>query len=243
MKMKIALIGYGKMGKTIAELAKNQQHEIILTIDADNKNDLQSDLFKSADVAIEFTQPNQAFDNIIACFEAGVPVVCGTTGWYDELPKLVSVCKEKNGSLIYASNFSIGVNLFFVLNKILAKQMSQYPDYKVSMQETHHRAKLDAPSGTAITLAEDLINCHYGYQNWTKGVSSDETLFPILSVRKDPAPGKHEIFYTSEIDEIKISHEALNRNGFSLGALYAANWIKGNKGVHHFADILSLQFS
>lgn len=241
--MKIALIGYGKMGKTIAELAKNQHHEIILTIDADNKNDLQSDLFKSADVAIEFTQPNQAFGNIIACFEAGVPVVCGTTGWYDKLPKLVAACNEKNGSLIYASNFSIGVNLFFVLNKILAKQMSQYSDYKVSMLETHHTAKLDAPSGTAITLAEDLIKSHIGYQGWTKGFSTDEKSFPIHSVREDPAPGKHEIFYTSEIDEIKISHEALNRNGFSLGALYAANWIKGNKGVHHFADILSLQFS
>lgn len=241
--MKIALIGYGKMGKTIAELAKNQHHEIILTIDADNKNDLQSDLFKSADVAIEFTQPNQAFGNIIACFEAGVPVVCGTTGWYDMLPKLVAACNEKNGSLIYASNFSIGVNLFFGLNKILAKQMSQYSDYKVSMLETHHTAKLDAPSGTAITLAEDLIKSHIGYQGWTKGFSTDEKSFPIHSVREDPAPGKHEIFYTSEIDEIKISHEALNRNGFSLGALYAANWIKGNKGVHHFADILSLQFS
>lgn len=241
--MKIALIGYGKMGKTIAELAKNQHHEIILTIDADNKNDLQSDLFKSADVAIEFTQPNQAFGNIIACFEAGVPVVCGTTGWYDKLPKLVAECNEKNGSLIYASNFSIGVNLFFVLNKILAKQMSQYSDYKVSMLETHHTAKLDAPSGTAITLAEDLIKSHIGYQGWTKGFSTDEKSFPIHSVREDPAPGKHEIFYTSEIDEIKISHEALNRNGFSLGALYAANWIKGNKGVHHFPDILSLQFS
>ena len=241
--MKIALIGYGKMGKTIAELAKNQHHEIILTIDADNKNVLQSDLFKSADVAIEFTQPNQAFGNIIACFEAGVPVVCGTTGWYDKLPKLVAACNEKNGSLIYASNFSIGVNLFFVLNKILAKQMSQYSDYKVSMLETHHIAKLDAPSGTAITLAEDLIKSHIGYQGWTKGFSTDEKSFPIHSVREDPAPGKHEIFYTSEIDEIKISHEALNRNGFSLGALYAANWIKGNKGVHHFPDILSLQFS
>jgi 4-hydroxy-tetrahydrodipicolinate reductase len=121
--------------------------------------------------------------------------------------------------------------------------MSQYLDYKVSMQETHHTAKLDAPSGTAITLAEDLINSHIGYQGWTKGFSTDEKSFPIHSVREDPAPGKHEIFYTSEIDEIKISHEALNRNGFSLGALYAANWIKGNKGVHHFADILSLQFS
>jgi len=241
--MKIALIGYGKMGKTIAELAKKQHHEIIITIDADNKNDLKSELFSSVDVAIEFTQPNQAFGNIMACFEAGVPVVCGTTGWYDELPKLVSACNEKNGSLIYASNFSIGVNLFFVLNKILAKQMSQYPDYKVSMQETHHTAKLDAPSGTAITLAEDLINNHSGYQGWSKGIPADGISFPILSVREDPAPGKHEIFYTSEIDEIKISHEALNRNGFSLGALYAAKWIKGNKGIHHFADILSLQLS
>jgi 4-hydroxy-tetrahydrodipicolinate reductase len=141
---------------------------------------------------------------------------------------------------VYASNFSIGVNLFFVLNKILAKKMSQYSDYKVSMLETHHTAKLDAPSGTAITLAEDLINNHSAYQGWTKGASVDDKLFPILSVREDPAPGKHEIFYTSEIDEIKISHEALNRNGFSLGALYAANWIKEMKGVHHFPDILAL---
>lgn len=238
--MKIALIGYGKMGKTIADLAKKQGHEIILTIDAENKNDLKGDLFKTADVAIEFTQPNQAFDNIMACFEAGIPVVSGTTGWYDELTKLDLVCKEKNGSLVYASNFSIGVNLFFVLNKILARQMSQYPDYKVSMKETHHIAKLDAPSGTAITLAEDLINNHSGYQGWTKDASVENEILPIFSVREDPAPGKHEIFYTSEIDEIKISHEALNRNGFSLGALFAAQWILGKKGVYHFADILGL---
>ena len=240
--MKIALIGYGKMGKTIEALAKQQNHEIIITIDADNLADLKSDLFKSADVAIEFTQPDQAFNNIMACFDVGIPVVCGTTGWYDSLDKLTEVCQRKNGALLYASNFSIGVNIFFVLNKFLAKQMSHYSDYEVSMIETHHTAKLDAPSGTAITLAEDLIHNHPRYESWSKGEKKIDNTIPVLSVRENPAPGKHEIIYTSDIDEIKISHEAFNRNGFASGAVYAANWLKDKKGIFHFADVLALQF-
>jgi 4-hydroxy-tetrahydrodipicolinate reductase len=241
--MKIALIGYGKMGKTIESLAKQQNHEIIITIDADNLTDLQSDLFKSVDVAIEFTQPNQAFNNILACFDAGIPVVCGTTGWYDSLEELTELCDEKNGSLLYATNFSIGVNIFFVLNKFLAKQMSHYPDYEASMKETHHTAKLDAPSGTAITLAEDLINSHNNYDTWSKGEKKEDKSIPIFSIRENPAPGKHEIIYTSAIDEIKISHEAFNRDGFALGAIYAANWLKDKKGVYHFPDVMALKFS
>ncbi|MEY3322718.1 MAG: hypothetical protein RLZZ417_2301 [Bacteroidota bacterium] len=240
--MKIALIGYGKMGKTIEALAKQQNHEIIITIDADNLADLKSELFKSADVAIEFTQPDQAFNNIMACFDVGIPVVCGTTGWYDSLDKLTEVCQRKNGALLYASNFSIGVNIFFVLNKFLAKQMSHYSDYEVSMIETHHTAKLDAPSGTAITLAEDLIHNHPRYESWSKGEKKIDNTIPVLSVRENPAPGKHEIIYTSDIDEIKISHEAFNRNGFASGAVYAANWLKDKKGIFHFADVLALQF-
>jgi 4-hydroxy-tetrahydrodipicolinate reductase len=240
--MKIALIGYGKMGKTIEALAKQQNHEIIITIDADNLADLKSELFKSADVAIEFTQPDQAFNNIMACFDVGIPVVCGTTGWYDSLDKLTEVCQRKNGALLYASNFSIGVNIFFVLNKFLAKQMSNYSDYEVSMIETHHTAKLDAPSGTAITLAEDLIHNHPRYESWSKGEKKIDNTIPVLSVRENPAPGKHEIIYTSDIDEIKISHEAFNRNGFASGAVYAANWLKDKKGIFHFADVLALQF-
>ena len=240
--MKIALIGYGKMGKTIEALAKQQNHEIIITIDADNLADLKSELFKSADVAIEFTQPDQAFNNIMACFDVGIPVVCGTTGWYDSLDKLTEVCQRKNGALLYASNFSIGVNIFFVLNKFLAKQMSHYSDYEVSMIETHHTAKLDAPSGTAISLAEDLIHNHPRYESWSKGEKKIDNTIPVLSVRENPAPGKHEIIYTSDIDEIKISHEAFNRNGFASGAVYAANWLKDKKGIFHFADVLALQF-
>ena len=241
--MKIVLIGYGKMGKTIDLLAKQQNHNIILTIDANNVKDLESDLFKSADVAIEFTQPNQAFQNIKACFDAGVPVVCGTTGWYDKLKDLKTLCAEKNGALLHATNFSIGVNLFFILNKMLAKQMNHYPSYEVSIKETHHTAKLDEPSGTAITLAEDLINNHERYKVWTKGESTENNALPVFSIRENPAPGKHEIIYTSEIDEIKISHEAFNRNGFALGAIYAADWLKDKKGVYHFADVFTSQFS
>lgn len=241
--MKIVLIGYGKMGKTIEALAKQQNHDIILTIDADNLADLGSDLFKSADVAIEFTQPDQAIKNIMACFNAGIPVVCGTTGWYDSLPKLTEVCQEKNGSLLYASNFSIGVNILFVLNKFLGKQMVVYSEYKVSMIETHHTAKLDSPSGTAITLAEDLIRNHPKYESWSNGEVNLDNVLPILSVRENPAPGKHEIIYTSDIDEIKISHEAFNRNGFAHGAIYAANLLKDKKGVFNFSDLLALQFS
>jgi 4-hydroxy-tetrahydrodipicolinate reductase len=241
--MNIAIIGYGKMGKTIEVLAKQQNHHILLTIDAANGDDLKSDLFSSADVAIEFTQPNQAFENIKACFDAGVPVVCGTTGWYDKLDDLTALCAEKNGALLHATNFSIGVNLFFMLNRLLAKQMNHYPSYKASIQETHHTAKLDAPSGTAITLAEDLLNYHKGYQGWTNEKSNENHLLPIFSIRENPAPGKHEVIYSSDIDEIKISHEAFNRDGFALGALYAANWLKDKKGVFHFPEVFASQFS
>jgi 4-hydroxy-tetrahydrodipicolinate reductase len=172
------------------------------------------------------------------CFEANVPVVVGTTSW--NTSEAVTIATNEGKSLFVSPNYSIGVNLFFELNKKLNGLMQPYAEYQLDMTELHHTQKKDAPSGTAITLAEDLINNHSAYQGWTKGTAVDDKLFPILSVREDPAPGKHEIFYTSEIDEIKISHEALNRNGFSLGAIYAANWIKGKKGVYHFADILAL---
>jgi 4-hydroxy-tetrahydrodipicolinate reductase len=241
--MKLALIGYGKMGKTIEALAGKLNHEIIMTIDRDNLSVLTSELFKCADVAIEFTMPNQAFSNIIACFDAGVPVVCGTTGWYDRLEELTEICEIKKGALLYASNFSIGVNLFFALNKYLANQMSHYPDYDVSMIETHHTAKLDAPSGTAITLAEDLIKYHKSYDRWTRDKKEGAHSFPIRSIRENPAPGKHEIRYISEVDEINISHEAYNRNGFASGALHAANWLRDKQGVFHFSEALSLPFS
>jgi len=239
--MNIGLIGYGKMGKAIESIALERGHQITLKA---NRNWNESDLAK-CDVAIEFSRPESAVENIEKCFKMNVPIAVGTTGWYKEYERLSALAKNNNNTMLTASNFSIGVNLFFRLNEYLAKLMNAYPDYEVSMAETHHVHKLDAPSGTAITLAEGVLN-HIDRKNkWvgqltdTKSPASEFDL-NIVSHRIDEVPGTHNIKYASAIDEIEIIHTAHNRNGFALGAVIAAEWLVDKKGVFTMKDVLSL---
>jgi 4-hydroxy-tetrahydrodipicolinate reductase len=236
--MKIALIGYGKMGKAIEKVALAQGHEVVLRIDQHNLEALAQ--LKTADVAIEFTGPESAVDNLIACFENGVPVVCGSTGWMQHLLKVETACAQQNGALLYASNFSIGVNLFFEVNKQLAALMAAQPQYAVSMQEVHHTQKKDAPSGTAISLAEQIMAANPNIQQWVNKMSDDASLLGIESIREDPAPGTHTIRYSSAIDDIVIEHKAHNREGFAAGAVLAAQFLCGKKGIYSMKDVLGL---
>lgn len=238
--MKIALLGYGKMGKAIEEIAVSKGHEIVLKVNIDNLEDNTIENIKKADVVIEFTGPESAFENISRCIEAGVPVVSGSTGWlskYDEAKKL---CEAKNGSFLYASNFSVGVNIFFAVNERLAELMAAQPQYDVMIKEIHHTAKLDAPSGTAITLAEQVLERSTLKKNWVKdqGINKDE--LSIISERIDPAPGTHHVKYSSEIDEIEIIHTAHSRKGFAGGAVLAAEFIKDRKGIFSMRDVLGI---
>ncbi|MDO6760421.1 4-hydroxy-tetrahydrodipicolinate reductase [Tamlana sp. 2_MG-2023] len=233
--MKIALLGYGKMGKTIEQIAIKRGHEVVLTID---KNDTDYDITK-ADVAIDFSIPNVAFNNISNCLNNNVPVISGTTGWLDRYDEAVALCKEKNGAFIYASNYSLGVNIFFELNKTLAKMMSTLKQYNISMEEIHHTQKLDAPSGTAISLAKDVIANNSNYTNW-KLDEGDETTIPIVAKRIEEVPGTHTVTYNSEVDTINIEHIAHTRQGFALGAVVAAEWIVGKSGVFTMNDVLNI---
>jgi 4-hydroxy-tetrahydrodipicolinate reductase len=233
--MKIALLGYGKMGKTIEQIALTRGHDIILKID---KNDRNYDISK-ADVAIDFSIPSVAFNNITNCINNSVPVISGTTGWLEDYNKVVNLCKEKNGAFIYASNFSLGVNIFFELNKTLAKMMSQLKQYKVSLEEIHHTQKLDAPSGTAISLANDIISAHSSYNEW-KLDENGENIIPIIAKRIEDVPGTHTVSYESEVDTITIEHVAHNRQGFALGAVIAAEWLIGKTGVFTMNDVLNI---
>ena len=232
--MRIALFGYGKMGKMIEKIAIERDHIISAKIDIDTK----SIDFTSIDLAIDFSNPDAAFENIKACIEHNIPVISGTTGWLENYPEVVSLCKKNNGAFIYASNFSLGVNIFFELNRYLAKMMKGYSEYKVSMQETHHIHKLDAPSGTAITLANDIIS-NSSYNDWKLG-SSDSNDISIESHRIGNDFGTHEVKYQSEVDEMTIIHKAHNREGFALGAVVAAEWLLGKKGVFSMKDVLNL---
>jgi 4-hydroxy-tetrahydrodipicolinate reductase len=238
--MKIALIGYGKMGKEIEQLAVSMNHEIVLRIRKENLTQFTSENLKKADVAIEFTQPAAAFFNISKCIDSGVPVVTGTTGWYDQLSETKELCKMKNGAVLYASNFSIGVNLFFELNRKLAELMKAHPEYKVFLEEIHHSQKLDKPSGTAITLANDIVAVT-GVQKTISideaDKSNEEKLF-INPVRKENVVGIHSVKYQSEIDKIEIKHEAFSRKGFALGAILTAQWLIGKKGFFDMKDFL-----
>ncbi|WP_067150422.1 4-hydroxy-tetrahydrodipicolinate reductase [Pseudotamlana agarivorans] len=233
--MKIALLGYGKMGKTIEQIAISRGHEIVLTID---KNDSDYDITK-ADVAIDFSIPNVAFNNISNCLNNNVPVISGTTGWLDRYDEAVALCEEKKGAFIYASNYSLGVNIFFELNKTLAKMMSSLKQYNVSMEEIHHTQKLDAPSGTAISLANDVIEQNANYSQW-KLDEGDETTIPIVAKRIEDVPGTHTVTYESEVDTINIEHVAHTRQGFALGAVVAAEWIFGKSGVFTMKDVLNI---
>lgn len=238
--MKIALIGYGKMGKAIEEIALQKDHEVLYRIDVESMDLLENDQLKKADVAIEFTTPETAYTNIMKCFDTGVPVVCGTTGWLQRLDEVKQRCLAENQTFLYASNFSIGVNLFFEVNKRLAELMEKQPQYEVSLEEIHHTQKKDAPSGTAITLAEQILDQVTRKKKWVNEMSSSPEDLSILSRRIDPAPGTHIVRYTSGIDDIEIRHTAHSRKGFASGALIAAEWIIGKKGVFSMKDVLGL---
>jgi len=237
--MKIALIGYGKMGKAIEEIALQKGHTICLTIDLYNLEDLTKENLQKADVAIEFTSPENAANNILQCFDAGVPVVCGTTGWLNNLSKVKETCIEQNGSFLYASNFSIGVNIFFELNKKLAELMSKQ-DYNITIEETHHTQKKDAPSGTAITIAEQIIKELSHKKQWVNQESNNAEDLSIISHRIDPAAGTHAVKYSSDVDNIEIIHTAHNRKGFASGAVLAAEFIKDKKGIFTMRDVLGI---
>ncbi|MEY4057786.1 MAG: 4-hydroxy-tetrahydrodipicolinate reductase [Bacteroidota bacterium] len=238
--MKIALIGYGKMGKAIESIALNKGHEIVLKIDIQNNQDFTEAALQKADVAIEFTGPHSAYENVKKCIAWGVPVVSGSTGWLDKWNEVKDLCDEKNGTLIYSSNYSIGVNLFFELNKQLAQLMQPYNSYDVSMTEVHHTEKKDAPSGTAISLAEQILT-HLGRKNkWVNGASANSNELVIQSERIDPAPGTHMVKYSSEVDDIEIIHTAHTRVGFASGAVLAAEFAFEKKGIFTMKDVLGL---
>lgn len=237
--MKIALIGYGKMGKTIEQLAIEKGYEIILKVDKSNAKTWTNEELKQADVAIEFTRPESAIQNITRCFECGVPVISGTTGWVEKMEEVNNSCQKLDGGFFYASNFSVGVNLFFKLNKILAKMMEAYDSYDISLEEIHHTQKLDAPSGTAITLAEGLLEKISRKSEWVKETAQQENELSIFSKRIENVPGTHSINYDSSIDSIEIKHTAHSRLGFAKGALMAAEWMKNRKGIYGMEDMLS----
>ncbi len=232
--MKIALLGYGRMGKEIEKIAISRGHEIVIRKDAKDVIDITL-----ADVAIDFSIPTSAFGNITNCLNNNVPVISGTTGWLDKYDEAVALCKEKKGGFIYASNFSVGVNIFFELNKQLAKMMSTLNEYNVSMEEIHHTKKLDAPSGTAITLAEGVIE-NTSKKDWVLGDNASEENIPIVAKRIPEVPGTHSVWYNSEVDTIEIKHTAHNRKGFALGAVIAAEWILDKTGVFSMKDVLNI---
>jgi 4-hydroxy-tetrahydrodipicolinate reductase len=238
--MKIAIIGYGKMGKAIEEIAIAKGHEIVLKIDAYNTSDFTKENVQKANVAIEFTGPHTAFENITKCIQWAVPVISGSTGWLDNFEKAKKLCEEKKGCLIYASNFSIGVNLFFEINKKVAALMESYENYDVAMTETHHTEKKDAPSGTAISLAEQIL-AEIGRKNkWVNEASSQASDLVIKSERIDPAPGTHSVTYQSPIDSIEITHTAHTRKGFASGAVLAAEFANQKMGIFTMKDVLGL---
>ena len=235
--MKIALIGYGKMGKTIEQIALQRGHQIVSIIDINNTADFDSEAFRSADVAIEFTTPATALGNYMRCFEANVPVVSGTTGWLSHLDEVKAKCEQEGKTFFYASNFSVGVNIFFALNRYLAKIMNGFPAYDVRMTEVHHIHKLDAPSGTAITLAEGILDNVERKERWTLETAEQPTDLPIHAIREGEVPGIHEIIYESEADTISIKHDAKSRAGFALGAVIAAEFTAGKKGCLGMNDL------
>jgi 4-hydroxy-tetrahydrodipicolinate reductase len=235
--MNIALIGYGKMGKTIEQIAISRGHKIVAIIDINNQEDFESEKFKSADVAIEFTTPATAFGNYMKCFAAGVAVVSGTTGWLSHLDEIKEMCQKEGKTFFYASNFSIGVNIFFALNKYLAHIMNNFPAYDVSITETHHVHKLDAPSGTAITLAEGIIENLDRKEAWQLEKSEQSSDIKIHAIREGEVAGIHEIDYESDADIISIKHDAKNRSGFALGAVMAAEFTAGKKGFLGMNDM------
>ena len=238
--MNIALIGYGKMGKAIEEIALAKGHMVLFKFDISNQAEFTVNNLQKCDVAIEFTSPHSAVGNLKKCFNAGVPVICGSTGWLAAWEDIKQYCEAKNGSLVYASNYSIGVNLFFELNSYLAKLMNNYKNYDVQLEEIHHTQKKDAPSGTAITLAEQVLQHFTSKNNWVNHISDKPEELEIISERIDPAPGTHKIKYHSAIDDIEIIHTAHNRMGFAGGAVLAAEFIANKKGIYNMKQVLGL---
>ncbi|MDE5773325.1 MAG: 4-hydroxy-tetrahydrodipicolinate reductase [Muribaculaceae bacterium] len=240
--MKIAIIGYGKMGHIIEKTARERGHHIVAIIDQDNTADFASHEFKSADVAIEFSRPDAAVENILASFAAGVPVVSGTTGWKEYLPEMKSICDKGEGTLLWSSNFSIGVNIFMAVNRYLSSIISRYPQYRPALEETHHIHKLDHPSGTAITLAEELIANDDNIKSWEEIELTDapSDVLPVHAIRRDEVPGIHTVCWDSPVDTITISHSAKSREGFALGAVMAAEWLVGKQGYYTMSDFLQL---
>lgn len=238
--MKIALIGYGKMGKAIEEIALANGDEVVLKIGLENLEDFTIESLQQADVAIEFTDPHSAVSNIKKCFDAGVPVVCGTTGWLKELEAIKAYCSEKNGAFLYASNYSIGVNLFFAVNEYLAVLMSKHSEYQVHVEEVHHTHKKDAPSGTAISIAEQILENIKTKKSWVNSETDNADELEITSRRIGEVPGIHSVKYNSPTDFIEITHSAYNRKGFASGALLAAKFIAGKKGIFNMKDVLGL---
>jgi 4-hydroxy-tetrahydrodipicolinate reductase len=238
--MKIVLIGYGKMGKAIEEIALSKGHEIVLKINSATTSYFTEENIQKANVVIEFTGPHTAFENITKCIQWGVPIISGSTGWLEQFEEAKILCEEKKGCLIYASNFSIGVNLFFEINKQLAALMEPYENYDVSMSETHHTEKKDAPSGTAISLAEQILAKIRRKNRWVNEPSSEARDLIIRSERIDPAPGTHSVTYDSAIDSIEITHTAHTRKGFALGAVLAAEFANQKIGIFTMKDVLGL---
>ena len=240
--MRIALIGYGKMGQLIENLAIERGHVIILRIHIDNTQEFNKPNLEMADVAIEFTGPESAYQNIKKCIDFGIPVVSGSTGWNDKIEAIKIYCKENNGTFLHTSNFSIGVNIFFEVNKYLSKLMATHSkEYDVVLKEIHHTQKKDAPSGTAVTLAEQVLENFKAKKNWVNELSNHPEDLSIISERIDPAPGTHQVKYTSEIDDIEIIHTAHNRKGFALGAVQAAEYIYDKKGIFTMSDVLQIK--
>ena len=244
--MKFALIGYGKMGKTIEQVIidQNKGDEIVLRIGEDNLHDLTIPNLQKADVAIEFTRPDAAVDNIYKCFEAGIPVIVGTTAWLDRLDEVKKKCKDHNGALFYSPNFSIGVNIFFEINRRLASIMDSQPQYDVSIEEIHHTEKLDAPSGTAIRTAEVILDHLSHMSKWQLAgavqATSDTGSSLLITAKREPnVPGTHVVTYSSSVDEIQVIHQAKTRRGFAEGAVMAARWMSGRHGVYEMKDLLS----
>ncbi len=248
--MNIALIGYGKMGHEIEKIAIDKGHQIVLKINAENLNELTAENLRKADVAIEFSTPHTVVQNITLCASIGLPIVVGTTAWYQEFEKVRSIIDDHKSALFYATNFSIGVNLFFKINEMAAELMKDF-DFNLSMDEIHHTHKLDAPSGTAITTAEKIMANYPGKNTWENKIvtdaenirdtKKDASELMIRSIRKDEVPGTHTVYYDSDVDTIEISHIAHNRKGFAKGAVSAAEWILGKKGIYTMDDLLAFK--
>ena len=241
--MDIALIGYGKMGKMIESIAVERGHKVVLIIDIDNLHDFTHEKLGKAQVVIEFTKPETAFSNITRCIEYDIPIVSGSTGWFDRLDEVKRLCMERNGSMICTSNFSLGVNIFFEINRQLARIMNHFPAYSAEIEEIHHTQKLDAPSGTAITIAEGMMDEIPRIRKWELATDAETQNFaslPIRAIRKDKIPGTHSVKYTSEIDDIEIVHTAHSRKGFALGAVLAAEYIHNKKGIFSMKDLLKI---